>query len=343
MNDDELRDALADALPAAPDVSGWAESARRRSRRTRGLAAGGAALVVVVAGALTIGNLPPAGIVGVPAAPVSTASATGSASTPTADPQGCRNAVTSGDIPAGALTLRLCPTGERGLQQFAPVQSLEVDGAHDVLAVLRQRPRLDGERACRADLGPAFLLIAEYSGREPEVMDLQLYGCEVVGTTSDRRTGAVEVLAAFRAALEAQRAKAPGSGVRGASLCSPRVSADRGSVMPVRFAEITGGTACGYADRTTDLAQVERELDGTSVATITADLAAHSTPWEPGSCPDPAAGQPVTALALTTRWGDVLPISPDECGDGYRYRLDGENLRWQPGPEVERLLADLVR
>ncbi len=205
MNEDELREALHATAPATPETTGWAEAARRRSRRTRGMLAGGAVLVVGLVVALAVPNLRPGAVVAVPAAPGTSSAATSAPSGETV--AGCAgySAATGGEIPTDALALRLCPTGYAALQ-FTPLDALDVAGAHSVLAVLRQQPRLRSNAMCRADLGSAFLLVAEYSGREPVVMDLQLYGCEPVGTTTDRRNGAEVVLTAFRAALAEQRA-----------------------------------------------------------------------------------------------------------------------------------------
>lgn len=250
---------------------------------------------------------------------------------------------TSGDIPTDALTLRLCPTGDPTVQEFAPVQALDSEGAHEVLAVVHRLSRLGPDQACTADLGPAFLLIAEYSGREPVVMDLQLYGCHLVGTTTEHRTGAEKVLAAFRSALTAQRAKDPGGAVRGGSLCPDAAWVERSSVMPATLAEATGGTICGYADKSSARVQVERVLDASSFTKIAADLAANSSPWTPPSCTTGRPDRPAAALVLTTRWGDAFSIAHDECAGTYRYQTGGKELRWKPDAEVKQLLADLVR
>ncbi len=341
MNDDELRDALHAMTPEAPQTSDRADAARRRSRRTRGMVAGAGLLTVAVAAALAIGSLRPGIITGITAAPAGTAKASSApASVPGAAP--CHKPVTGGDIPGGALTLRLCPTGEAQLQQFAPADALDTDAAETVLAVLRGRPHLGTNYACPADLGPAFLLIAEYSGREPVVMELQLYGCDLVGTTTDRRTGGEEVLAAFRTALTLQRERNPGTGFRGGSLCPPAAYIAQGSVMPVTLADATGGSICGYADRSSARVQVERVLDAATFARITADLASNTSPWEPLSCGTGQTDRPAAALVLTTSWGDVLAIAHDECAGTYRYQTEGEELSWQPGSDVTALLKSLI-
>lgn len=341
MNENELREALHATAPATPETTGWAEAARRRSRRTRGMLAGGAVLVVGLVAALAVPSLRPGAVVAVPAAPGTSSAATSSPSGEAV--AGCAgySEATGGDIPTDALALRLCPTGYAGVQ-FTPLDALDVAGAHSVLSALRQQPRLPSNAMCRADLGSAFLLVAEYSGREPVVMDLQLYGCGVVGTVSDRRNGAEEVLAAFRAALTTQRGRNPGGNVRSAPLCRPQAWEQLLSVMPVQLAEVTGGTLCSYQSRTGGLLR-ERQLDTDALSRITADLAANSATSEPISCPDASAGQPAFALALTTRWGDVLTIVGDGCPGSYGYQLDGEGLRWRPGAEVTELLTGLGR
>ncbi len=342
MNDDKLRKALHSMVPPAPESSAWADGARRRARRTRATVAAAGLLTVGVAAALVIGNLRPGVVVGVPVAPVSSAPVT---SSPSASPSGaasCDLTVTSGDIPAEALMLRLCPTGDQDIQMFAPLDALDAEGAHEVLAVLARRSQLGNKPLCRMDLGPAFLLIAEYSGRAPVVMDLQLYGCGVVGTRTDRRTGSEEVLAAFRTALTAQRSHDPAGTVRPGPLCLPQRAAHRTSVLPVRLADITGGTVCGYADWHTALARAERVLDADSLARIIADLEANSERSTPIPCPAPRYDQPIYALALTTRWGDVLSIASDGCPGSYGYQLaDGKGLRWRPSAGVAALLREL--
>lgn len=341
MNENELRDALHADVPSTPDTSGWADASRRRSRRTRGIVAGGAVLAITLVAAMAVVNLRPGAIVAVPAAPVSSAPATSPAPGEAGD--GCTgySAATAGDIPSEALALRLCPTGDSALQQFAPLEALESPGAHQVLAEVLRSRRPGENFACTADLGPAFLLVAEYSGREPVVMNLQLYGCHSVGTTTDWRTGADQVLTAFRAALTEQRAQASGSNVRSAPLCQPQAWEQPLSVMPVDLAAVTGGTFCSYAHSAGALLK-EGELDADALSRITADLAANSEESVPMSCPAPRADQPAFALALTTRWGDVLSIVPDGCPGSYGYQMDGKGLRWRPGEEVIALLTGLA-
>ncbi|QLQ16451.1 MAG: hypothetical protein HZY73_13215 [Micropruina sp.] len=135
-------------------------------------------------------------------------------------PRACRPGVA---IPDQALRLRLCAAGEQQLRQWAPLDALESERAAAVLAVLAALPRADANQACTAELGPEFLLIGEFAGREPVAMPLRLYGCRTVGTPDDQRNGADKVLDAFRTELAAQRAATspPAAGQRTTPRCTP--------------------------------------------------------------------------------------------------------------------------
>lgn len=245
----------------------------------------------------------------------------------------CPETAPTGDaIPTDAVTLRLCPSGEANLQQLVPEDALDSDGAHEVLAVLRAQPALDTSRGCDANLGPSFLLVASYFGREPVVMEVQLYGCSSVGTTTDRRTGAQTVLDAFASALAAQRQRQP--------LPEPGVTCEqdemRQSFMPVGVADVAAAVACSSADEY----GYQRWPDAAQLAAITADLAAHSAP-PAEACPATTSVRLPQTLVLANRWNDRLVLSTATCADAYTYRMDGHELRWRPTDAVRKILESL--
>ncbi len=245
----------------------------------------------------------------------------------------------SGDIPEGALSLRLCPAGEESLRQFVPLDALDADGAETVLTALRARPAAPADRVCTMELGPAFRLVAGYSGREPVVMDLRLYGCREVGTATDRRLGADEVLDAFRVALAQQRRATPpyagpvGPVDRTGVLCSRW---PQHSVMPFTPGAARIGAVCRFADEAATTPTTQQPIWGDLTLKIAGDLASHSMPWEPRPCPQRPPGQGLLAIALLNGWGDVLSLAPDACAGSYTYRLDGKDYLWTPTEELAK-------
>jgi hypothetical protein len=245
----------------------------------------------------------------------------------------CPETAPTGDaIPTDAVTLRLCPYGDANLQQLVPEDALDSDGAHEVLALLQAQPALDTSRGCDADLGPSFLLVASYFGREPVVMEVQVYGCGSVGTTTDRRTGAQAVLDAFSSALTTQRQRQP--------LPQPDVTCDRDemrqSFMPIGPADVAAAVACSYADESS----YQRWPDAAQLAAITADLAAHGGP-PTDACPATTTLRLPPTLVLANRWDDRLVLSTAPCADAYTYRIDGHERRWRPTDSVRTILESL--
>lgn len=331
MNPDEFHEALHRVAPPAPEATGWAAAARRRSLRRRALTAAGALAAVIAAGTLVAVNLPARVGTVVPAAPATSPVAPPGGSPAPGDP--CHlTEPTAGDIPEEALWLRLCPYDDP--TQLTPADALDTAGAHEVLAVLRDQRSLAPNPTCRADLGPSFLLVAEYSGREPVAMELRLYGCGTAGTSTDRRTGAEAVFDAFRAALLRQRDQsvppAPAPSCAAGTLL-------QGSVMPIGPADVVAGVACSSAAGESH----QRRMDADQLAEVLADVAAHSDPRAESSCPaGPTTGLP-EALVLVNSWADRLVLSTQPCPDSYTYLADGSQWRWTPSAPVRRLLESL--
>lgn len=257
-----------------------------------------------------------------------------SGATPEAGSPCAASGTTDGDIPAEAVSLRLCPSGEDDLQQLTPTDTLDSAGARDVLAVLRAQPTVDTSQGCDADLGPSFFLIAESFGRGPVVLELQLAGCRTAGTTTDQRSGAQAVLDAFRSALVRQREREgpanPGATCQGDQM--------RTSVMPVALDDVTAGVACSFPGE--DM-MAQRWPDDAGLAAITADITAQSDPRAADDCPSAANMRLPETVVLVNEWGDRLVLSTAPCPDSYTYRTDAGQFRWRPSASVVRILEAL--
>lgn len=268
-------------------------------------------------------------------------------SSPSPDPSDlCAAGVktTAGDIPGDALRLRLCPSGEPELQQFAPLDALDGPGVAEVLKVLRELPRATAVQTCTAELGPEFQLVAEYSGREPVVLQLQLYGCRTVGTSTDLRLGASQVLDAFRTQLAAQRqaTTAPGAVDRPGPVCGSLLLPTT-SVIPVAATDVVNGVLCNYGSRDAIAPTSTKPLTAAQIAAVVADMKARSRPWQPMTCPKAPTSDRYLSLALTNAWGDVLLVTPDACAGFYTYIVGGDQFQWQPRGAAGKLLATLAR
>ena len=273
-------------------------------------------------------------------APSSTPTAT--ATTNPQLPDECRGlSPSSGPLPNAATRLRLCPTEQYAAPVFTPLDPVEASGAQSVLAVLNGQQPLPTTAACTEEYGPDFLLVAEFNGRPPVVMQLQVYGCRVTGTTDDVRIGAEAVLAEFKAAVERQRAVTllAEPRTRPGSLC--RAFTDEPtSVMPVRPEDAVSATHCRYA-HSDDTTATERRLTAVQRDRIVADLA-RTVALETVSCPALPAGRPVARLALANAFGDVLVVS-QACVGVYTYRDPAGDWRaWQPSKQVQTLLDRLL-
>ena len=242
----------------------------------------------------------------------------------------------AGAIPEAALRLTLCASNDEALRQITPLDSLEAEGAQQVLARLLKRPQAQPDRACTLEFGPTFQLIAEYSGREPIVIELQTYGCRVVGTSTDQRLGAEVVLDAFRTALAEQRARSVAAAGPPAQVNRPGwvcIALVRPSVMPIVPKDVRAGEVCRFPRPDTNDSDARGPIPAAQLAELRADLAAHSEPWEARRCLL-ATARPVFALALLNVWGDVLAVAPDGCVGSYTYVTGGKRYLWTPTASV---------
>lgn len=268
-----------------------------------------------------------------------------SATTPTATPspadqtylpKECRGlTVSSGAVPTSAQRLRLCPTAQYASSTFTPLMPLM--NATSVLGVVSAQERLPQPAACTADYGPDFLLVAETDGKPPVVMNLQLYGCRVTGTKDDPRTGADEVLAAFKAAQERMRTVLD----LARPLERPEGMCRRGDVVPVSVMPIEPSTAsyvylCRYsasgdAIRQSKLgdADARRILQdvGTNTSEPTGELCLRRMP---------------ASLVLTDPYADALVLVA-QCGDTFVYTdARGDAREWTPSARVRPLVKRLL-
>ena len=239
-------------------------------------------------------------------------------------------------VPTTASRLRLCPTGWYTNLAFAPLDTVDGERAAAVLNVLARQPRLTGQMACTAELGPDFLLVAETDGQAPVVMVLQLYGCRVAGILAAPRGGASAVLDSFKTQLAEQRSAAPSTWQRAGSLCGS-LAEQPSSVMQVDPKAVTGGRLCIYP-AAAEVASRELPVDENLAKRIAADVSAHNAPVSPASCPNRL---PHRRLALTNAYGDVLLLT--EACWGWQYNDGSANRQWAPSSAVAKKLTALAK
>lgn len=353
MNDDDLRNALHDALPTDPDTSGWTEQVRRRARRTRSMAGAGAGLALVavlaVFGVVFWPSLSP-GLIAEPAhapqattenIPTSSPSGQVGPTTPKSPEQACQGLTPSqapATVPDDATRLRLCPTKGYAAFTSTPLDALRGARAAVVLKTVKQQPRLDRQAACTDEYGPDYLLVAEFDNRPSVVMVLQLYGCKAVGITGDERTGAPAVLDAFTAQLKEQRAADPETEteLRTGKLCSSGLDTPT-SVIPVDLTRVLEGRLCAYSRPHASVR--ESSLTTADTREIATAIRTQSEPMVGIPCP---YSDDVLQIALVDSHGDVLVLTKS-CVGRYLYENDGKNLQWTPPQQLARRLDQLAK
>lgn len=256
---------------------------------------------------------------------------------PTPDCEGLTPSHPPAEIPITATRLRLCATGESTGQLVVPLDALTGDGVARVLNVVRSQPVLPTSRACRANLGPDFLLVAETDGQAPVVMVLQLYGCHVVGLQNQERGGADEAMSVYRAEIANQRNVQTGTSVRTGSLCGPWNSSPV-AVMAPAPADLIAGRFCRYESR--EAQAKETALSDDDARLVAADLAQHS--GKPAAVSCPLRVQPPPKLVLYNRFGDPLVLTGNCLGRYYfSTGIEGTDREWTPSPTATKRLNAL--
>lgn len=169
-------------------------------------------------------------------------------------------------------------------------------------------------------------------------MQLQQYGCRIVGLGDQPRSGADAVLAAYLDALNKQRVGLARVQPRTGSLCG-ELPAARTSVVPVRLPQVLWGQLCVFESGVAKAK--ESALGQADVRLIAANLLEHTSAAELVSCAK--AVRLNLRLVLTNEFGDPIVLTRD-CTGRYLYRNGiGQPLEmWTPSASVAKRLAALA-
>lgn len=343
MNDDELRDVLHGGVPAAPEVSRWADKARRRARRTLALATGASLLAVAVVGALVIGNLRPGGTVAMPIAPQSSPPVASSApaTTPASDacdPGGPLPAAPQ-DLPPGATVVRLCPDGYDPGATFITPTDLLTSGVSDLIDTINATPLVPLSDSCRKGYSRTFRVVFGY----PDGSQITLIGrlassdgiaggtagsCDRLGRTDAWHSG--ELLSTLRLAWLHQR----GDSRNGQPYEDPNCSMLSPSLFAADLAEVTTVIVCGRGGSNQGRAGV---LTTEQSRAVIADIAQHSSPGADDT------QNFATIINLFTPWGDLITLYKADGSARWGFLNNQRSgLTWTPSAGVRAWLDPII-
>ena len=253
--------------------------------------------------------------------------------------QGLTPSSSPAQVPTRADRLRLCPTAHSAPTMFTPLDAVTGADTAAVLATLRGLPSASKNQACTEEMGPDFLLVAEFDHQPPVVMVLQLYGCRLAGIAGAARGGADRVLTSFTEQLGRQRQLLDRPAARSGPLCGALETVPF-SVMPMSVAEATGAQLCSYGAGSAPVRTLA--LPDADVRAIVADIPRHSGPFSPRACPYQPNSHSLR-IALTSFYGDVLVLA-QSCGGVFVFAPDthDNDKQWQPSAAIAKRLAKLA-
>ncbi|MBA3783077.1 MAG: hypothetical protein H0X12_14660 [Nocardioides sp.] len=252
-----------------------------------------------------------------------------------------------GPLPAGAVSVRLCPGELMGTRVgFVPPVDAVTDGVEDVVDAVNSLPEWDPfNSACPADGGYTIVYWFTYPDGDARAASFNLGGCRELSLgPSDTRGAGTPVAVAFEAALAAQRAattppsvgEAPDCDINPVPPASPlRLSQPPGLVTAVLC--VFDGLHEGVSHWR------EVRLDASVVAAINSDYADAGT--TPGvDCPRLLSA---TMIRGRNAWGDHIQLS-GQCSHFYPPRTpthsrSDPDAMWQAAPEVMAVLEQAAR
>jgi hypothetical protein len=242
-----------------------------------------------------------------------------------------------GDLPAGAVSVRLCPGRPivaydgtifgPGIQPPADVLTTRID---ELIAEINDLPTPPEELACPGDGGPRLTYWFGYPDGDAQAVTFERFGCDLlwVGEEAPRTDGA-RVARLFTEALLEQRAASGDPPGAGPPPACEGIWSEGSTALPVIPADLQTATVCVESGRnqfapasmpTQLVEQLENEL------TI-------GTP-APQFCEE--VRRPFTTVLALTPWGDRIVYPIDPCGQVYLGRAAG----WPRGSEASYALAD---
>lgn len=257
---------------------------------------------------------------------------------PTTEPR-----LPGGDLPRGAIRVRLCP-GPSFLDNHGSPVAPDIQGPADLLTadvdelvtLVNEQDDLDGELLCSSDAGPELVYWFGYPGGDWRAVQHGSYGCDVVRVgTRSRRLGGVELSLAFTEALLAQRPSAePPVGVPAARCLAPYETPR--SALASADLDLASATLCvSPRPDTVRSAPLPPELLERVDAALWPGVAERSR-W-------PCTTGGSEWIEGVTPWGDRVAWGIDACG--LLYPLHGASVlpyeRQYLSPELDAAFAAL--
>ncbi len=353
----ELSERLHQATPDPPPAISRAEGARRyarRSRRTKGLLAVGAAAavvaaIVVVPTVLTSGSgngqvatgptatAPTAVLPSPKLAHPFTCPAPGQPATPVSPPA-------NGVVPSGAVLARICPAASQfaGRSWTAPQQALVSNLGQLVKSVnaLPTRPTLLN---CPLIVEPFnYTLTFQYADGHAVSVRAMTQGCDLVTTGTVQRAGASRLLRDYLNLLWKQRGQYV---ERRTASAAPSCTSQRVNGLNTTTAVVVDHRQLGLAGAVVcqsglpGVGPTQGKLTQREIGLVERDLTLHATRTQPGcwsSYPPPA--RETTLIVGVDRWGDRVTLAVGFCA-GVQIEDRSGSWYWHPTPATQRMLT----
>ncbi|MFZ2503908.1 MAG: hypothetical protein WAW88_14690, partial [Nocardioides sp.] len=257
----------------------------------------------------------------------------------------------TGELPRGAVAVRLCPTrgsGASGL--WAGPAELLTTGVDELIAVInsQQAPPPSGV-GCTSDGGWSYSLAFAYPDGVTRVVHGEQFGCYWVRIEGDGiRFGAGPVWQAARAAWGAQRAEQRPTMTPNPPDCGALIGrGDPPALSPFAAPEdMVQAALCVSVEGAGPLPGVQKQVPQALLTRVVDAYLRQRTPLrKSASCEtDPASGRDIVQLLGVTPWGDRVLLSSACAGRLWHVNAidDARGYVWRPDDALASELMALV-
>lgn len=346
MNPEEFSDALDDALPPKPAMTGWGARARRRSRDRRAAALTGTVGVVAVAVVLAtiqFGGQPPLTATPAPAdsqpsVPGFTALVPDACEGPLEGQHDVAELPGDGQLPDGVEAVWLCGgEGDWDAELVGAAEPLTLN-AEAAVAAFNAEPTSSSAIDCDGGGSEHFTVVYAYpdGSRYEALVRRGTYvgrGCNAVSVGSRLRVDPQAYMKVLDSLWDEQRSAVGPTFVPGDDVCPGRAS-----VFDVTPNDGVSGFICTLPDEGSGEAEQIRLSDE-----LVADIAAEIRVTDSG--PEPGLDRSAPSLVLLGEYGDPFTIfgTPEQGYHWYPPRNPGGMQHWIPSEGIrERMLAEIV-
>lgn len=344
MNEQELSEVMRTSLPSRPDATGWADAARRRARNRR-YAAGGIALLAVVALAVplalqTVGDATPPVVLATPTHSTATAQLVPDACQ---DPEAGAEPLVGDDLPEGVSKVWLCGRSEPGGELLVGAPDPLVARAGEAARAFNSQEKQIGVTDCLPTPEmPEYVLVFEYPDGTHRTV--RTAGCDDLRDATDlgwafRAAGTH--LATLEDLWSAERADTGFRFTGTGGLCEM----GHASVMrPVDDGDLSRVIACvGAPDGVGATVELPADVAGAVLASLreTSGSVAVENSCADHRCSYDSVVVTRPALVLLTPTGDPVSLAL-EAGE-YRWNEGTLNRFWTPSAELAERIADATQ